>query len=307
MLELFRVDDGKLSSIKATRVGKEKTLQNLLEANLHEAFRIRFLDTEYGTGQTHGGRIDTLGIDENDTPVIIEYKRSADANVVMQALYYLDWLVDHRAEFEKLVSDKLGLEAAGKVDWSAPRVICIAESYTKFDRHAVSQMGREIELVEYTLYPDGYLTLDLIAGGDEKSQGTATSKPKSPGAAAQKKEYSAEDLLSQFGDRRTWAEDILEYAAEMGPDVSVRPLKVYIAIRTSKNFATISGTRDSLTMAFHLEPTAELLAKYASTRDVSSIGHWGTGDLQLSIRSDSDVVSAKELLDLAYATRTGGA
>lgn len=306
-MELFRVDDGILSSVKATRVGKEKTLQNLLEANLQEAFRIRFLETEYSTGQTHGGRIDTLGIDENDTPVIIEYKRSADANVVMQALYYLDWLVDHRAEFEKLVNDRLGLEAAGKVDWSAPRVICIAEAYTKFDRHAVSQMGREIELVEYTYYPDGYLTLDLIAGGEVKSQSAAASKPKSPSAVAEKKEYSAEDLLAQFGDRRAWAEEILEYAAEMGPDVSVKPLKVYIAIRTSKNFASMSGTRDSLTMAFHLEPTDELLSQYSNTRDVRSIGIWGTGDLQLSIKTDADIASAKELLDLAYATRTGGA
>lgn len=305
-MELFKVADGKLSTVKAIRVGKEKTLQNLLEANLHEAFRIRFLDTEYGTGQSHGGRIDTLGIDENDTPVIIEYKRATDANVVMQALYYLDWLVDHKAEFEKLVSDKLGAEAVGKVDWSAPRVICIAEAYTKFDRHAVSQMGREIELVEYTYYPDGYLTLDLIAGSDTKEPARVAAKPKTT-TPGEKKEYTAESLLTQLGDRRAWAEEILEYAAEMGPDVSVKPLKVYIAIRTSKNFASMSGTRDSLTMAFHLDPTPELIATYPNTRDVRSIGIWGTGDLQLNIKSDGDVASAKGLLDLAYATRTGGA
>lgn len=304
-MELFKNDDGRLASIKASRVEKEKTLQSLLEANLQEAFRIRFLETEYSTGQTHAGRIDTLGIDENDTPVIIEYKRSVDANVVMQALYYLDWLVDHRAEFEKLVSDKLGADAVEKVDWSAPRVICIAETYTKFDRHAVLQMGREIELVEYTYYPDGYLALDLVAGAESGGSDSRATKQKTP--VAEKKEYTAEALLAGYGARRAWAEQILEYASELGADVSIKPLKVYIAIRTAKNFASMAGSRDSLSMVFHLDPEDPAVAKYPNTRDVRNIGIWGTGSFQLNIKSEEDAANAKELLELAYATRTGGA
>ena len=55
----------------------EKPLQTLIEKNLEELLGIRFLKTEYSTGKTHGGRIDTLGLDENNCPVIFEYKRSA--------------------------------------------------------------------------------------------------------------------------------------------------------------------------------------------------------------------------------------
>lgn len=304
-MDLFRVINDELQSVKAVRVEKEKTLQSLLEANLREAFRVRFLATEYSTGEKHAGRIDTLGIDENGTPVIIEYKRSVDANVVMQALYYLDWLVDHKAEFEKLVTDKFGADAVESVDWSAPRVVCIAESYTKFDEHAVAQMGRDIELVEYTYYPDGFLVLDLVAGG---ISGTSTPAPKQKAASTDKKEYSAEDLLSQYGTRRPWAEEILEYAATLGSDVTVKPLKVYIAIRTAKNFACLSGTRDSLSMTFHLDPTDEaIIGGCANCRDVTTTGAWGTGNLQLLIKSEDDVGKAKQLLELAYATRTGGA
>jgi len=303
-VDLFRIESQKLVSVKAARFDKEKRLQELLENNLEESFRIRFLATEYSTGEKHAGRIDTLGIDENNTPVVIEYKRSTDANVVMQALYYLDWLVDHRAEFEKLVADKEGSAAIEKVSWSAPRVVCIAESYSKFDLHAVTQMGRDIELVEYTYYPDGYLVLDLKSGTPSSApSANAVRKP-----AAEKKDYTTEMLLSQWGGNRAWAEEILEFAAELGDDVTIKPLKVYIAIRTAKNFACISGTTESLSLTFHLDPKDPcLMSNCENCRDVTGLGKWGTGDLQLFIKSDADVAKAKELLDLAYATRTGGA
>jgi predicted transport protein len=304
-VDLFTINDGKIASVKASRVDKERVLQALIEANLLEAFRIRFLASEYSTGEKHAGRIDTLGIDENGTPVVIEYKRSADANVVMQALYYLDWLVDHQAEFEKLVADKEGAEAIAKVDWSAPRVVCIAESYTKFDQHGVAQMGRDIELVEYTYYPDGYLVLNLVSGVVASSSALA---PASKAGLPQEKNQKTATILEKLGAVRPWADEILEYASELGSDVTVRPHQVYVAIRTSKNFACLTGGKDSLSMTFHLDPKdPAIIGDCKNCRDVTSIGKWGTGDLQLFIKSNTDVVKAKELLDLAYATRTGGA
>ena len=51
-------------------------------------------------------------MDENGCPVIIEYKRSSNENVINQGLFYLDWLLDHKAEFELLVTKQLGAEEA---------------------------------------------------------------------------------------------------------------------------------------------------------------------------------------------------
>jgi hypothetical protein len=44
---------------------------------------VRFLVSEYGTGPVHGGRIDSLGIDENGAPVVVEYKRGRDLGGVL--------------------------------------------------------------------------------------------------------------------------------------------------------------------------------------------------------------------------------
>ena len=101
----------------------EKELQTLIENNMQTFFGVTFLQSEFSFPN---GRIDSLGIDENLCPVIFEYKRSQNENVINQGLFYLDWLMDHKAEFKLLSIEKLGTKVADKIDWSVPCVICIA-------------------------------------------------------------------------------------------------------------------------------------------------------------------------------------
>lgn len=79
----------------------EKRLQTLIEQNMETFFGVRFLASEYTT--SNGGRIDSLGLDENNLPTIFEYKRSVSENVINQGLFYLDWLLDHKADIRELV------------------------------------------------------------------------------------------------------------------------------------------------------------------------------------------------------------
>lgn len=67
----------------------EKELQNLIEDNMEKFFGARFLKSEY---VITNGRMDSIGIDENNCPVIVEYKRSNNENIINQGLFYLDWL-----------------------------------------------------------------------------------------------------------------------------------------------------------------------------------------------------------------------
>lgn len=125
----------------------EKELQILIESHMEAFLGVRLLATEYRTGKTHKGRIDSLGLDENNTPVIIEYKRYSNENVINQGLFYLDWLLDHQAEFRWLVMDRFGKNMATNIDWSNARVICIAADFTRYDEHAVAQINRNVSLV----------------------------------------------------------------------------------------------------------------------------------------------------------------
>jgi hypothetical protein len=148
-LKLFRIVDGIATELPSGSVALERDLQVLLERNLEAIFGVKFLASEYSTGRVHRGRIDSLGLDENGSPVILEYKRTTNENVINQGLFYLDWLMDHQAEFRILVEEQLGRDAAMNIDWSTPRLICVANDFTKYDEHAVRQIDRNVELVRY--------------------------------------------------------------------------------------------------------------------------------------------------------------
>ena len=107
-LKLFRVSNGKAEELTGSSVALERQLQNTIESNMETLFGVRFLASEYSTGAKHRGRIDSLGIDDTGSPVIFEYKRSRDENVINQGLFYLDWLLDHQGEFKLLVMERLG-------------------------------------------------------------------------------------------------------------------------------------------------------------------------------------------------------
>ena len=89
-IKVFQINQKTIKELEGQSVAFEKSLQNLLEKNLETFLGVRFLASEYSTGKTHGGRIDTLGIDENGCPVIIEYKRSTNETVINQGSFYLD-------------------------------------------------------------------------------------------------------------------------------------------------------------------------------------------------------------------------
>lgn len=86
-LKLFRIASGKVAEIYGSAAALEKSLQSLIEQNLETFLGVRFLASEFSTGREHGGRMDTLGLDENGCPVIIEYKRATNVNVINQGLF----------------------------------------------------------------------------------------------------------------------------------------------------------------------------------------------------------------------------
>ncbi|MFF4560347.1 hypothetical protein [Streptomyces sp. NPDC001435] len=162
-LKLFRLDaDGRDVELRGSTVALEVELQRRIEAGMEAMLGIRFLASEYPTGPWHRGRIDSLGLDENGTPALIEYKKGADSGVLSQAVSYLSWLDSARHEFEALVKEKLGSEAAESIDWRNPRMVCIAAGFSHHDRVAVHRLRERVDLVRYRVFDDGLLSLLLI-------------------------------------------------------------------------------------------------------------------------------------------------
>ncbi len=166
-IRLFYVINDSARELENNPFPYERGLQALFEKHLRALTGIDFLVSEYSTGQRHSRRIDTLGIDEAGRPVVIEYKRSRDENVINQGLDYLDWLDDHQAEFRELVRKKLGEE--GRVDFRIPRLLCIAGEFPRRDTVAARDSRRRIDLLRYRRYGDAHMALEWIFGGEDVS------------------------------------------------------------------------------------------------------------------------------------------
>lgn len=89
--------------------------------------------------------------------------RATDPGVLSQGLFYVAWLMDHREEFEALVRERLGSAVAAGVLWSAPRLICVAGGFTRYDLHAVREHRRSIDLVRNTLLGEHHIALETVA------------------------------------------------------------------------------------------------------------------------------------------------
>lgn len=304
-IQLFRLQNNTATELAATVVALERNLQTLIEGQMETFLGVRFLATEYATGKTHRGRIDSLGLDENNCPVIVEYKRHSNENVINQGLFYLDWLLDHKAEFRWLVMEKLGKEVADSVEWSGTRLLCIAADFTRYDQHAVQQIPRNIELIRYKRFGEDLLLLELVNTQTVAESSTESVKP-SPvdaGPAATKpqgKDKSfAEQLEGAAPDIQALYADLRSFVYAQGDDVAEKQLKLYVAFRKLKNFASVVMYPNKMLVMLKLNPDTVALEEGFS-RDVRQIGHWGTGDLELCLRNAQDLERAKPLLERAY-------
>lgn len=134
----------------------EAELRDFFADNLESLLGMKFLAKEYPTTD---GRIDTLAIDEANAPVIIEYKWGQDNAIVVQGLFYYDWLTKNKKHFDLLVADKLGKDV--KVKWDNPRIVLVSQGFDNRTIAAVQQI-ENVELIKYIPYKNDLLYLENV-------------------------------------------------------------------------------------------------------------------------------------------------
>jgi predicted transport protein/predicted type IV restriction endonuclease len=167
--------------------------------------------------------------------------------------------------------------------------------------HNVSPQELATMLVSEVFRPDvqGDETAQLIlkaAAQKRKAAGSALKSGHQPQTTPR-----PEDHLSRAdGELRAVADELFAYLAALGSDVSVKPMKSCIAFRTKRNFCCLDIYGKHFFLALDLDPALADGCGFA--RDVSAVGHQGTGDLQLRVDGAEQIAKAKELALLAYQT-----
>ncbi|MEU5833007.1 DUF5655 domain-containing protein [Streptomyces diacarni] len=291
-LKLFHTTNSGMTEVMPRLAGVEAEVQSLVEAHMETMLGVTFLASEYVIGCVDGGRIDSLGIDENGAPVIVEYKRDTDAGVINQGLYYMAWLTAHRSVFDGLVRDRLGVSAADQVLWSAPRLICIAGDFTRYDAHAVREHRRSIDLVRYRYFGNDLVGLETVASVTGKSGVRRRARRRMDVLPVPRSQVVAMKELAEAAD---------EALLGLGDGVTRVQRKTYVAYQRLRNFACVIPSQQTKVLVYlKADPKAVDLVP-GFTRDVTGLGHHGTGDLEVQLRDERDLERAQNLFQASYA------
>jgi len=299
-------ENNTVTQVKPSPYNKERDVQKLFEANLEDLLDVRFIASEFTTGDRQRGRIDTLGLDKDGYPTIIEFKKSNKENIINQGLFYLDWLVDHRGDFTLIAQKACG--SGVKIDWSRPRVILIAESFSEYDKYAVNRIGTNIELWTYRKYGDSLLYLDsLFVAASQPTKGTSVLIPNEPETQNLPGEdevtiYTIDDhtqnksqeIISIFEQLR---EGILGLAEE--GEIIEKTNKNYIGYKHGKNFCEVHLQTKTIQIWLDIS-TTEIDDPSHLVRDVSKIGHHGTGNSEIRLSDANEIDSVMHLIDQSF-------
>ncbi len=82
------------------------------------------------------------------------------------------------------------------------------------------------------------------------------------------------------------------------------PKKFYVAYKTSQNIVCMEVKQQRVILYLKVDPKA-VAGPNGVSRDVSNVGHYGTGDLEVSVKGISDLEAVKPFIQMAYE-RVGG-
>ncbi len=270
-IRLFHRVYGQVFPLESNPFPLEDPLHEQIEKHLLEYLGVCFLDHEVEIGASEldsdeEGRIDTLGIDSEGRPVIVEYKRDKKQDVVQQVLDYRDWLLKNRPMFRELVRET-NQDCADKVIWQ-PRLIVIAGEITPRNlREAKRNKDNTIiELVRYRRFGDDFLTLEWVYGESKLPRPMPDPVPEPPPEPTPTepvgdngKPFSINwDWLRANEDMRALFHEMHGFAKSLGSDVHLdafpsvfslkrvtdgrkrSPVIAYLHLRTKKSAVTLS-------------------------------------------------------------------
>lgn len=311
-MPLFEINNEKISSVEYTNFEAERELQRLVEKNLDTIFSCRFVASEFSTGEQHGGRIDTLALSEENNPVIIEYKKVESSELINQSLFYLSWIHDHRGDFEIAVQKQLG--HGTEIDWSDVRVICIAPGYRKYDLHAVKVMGANIELWRYRLFSNSNLYFEEIYKQTYTENTPPLSNDKDPVMVAAGKKaaitratgsYTFEQHLKGKSEKiKGLTRTLQDYILGLDSSIEQAPKKLYVAYKTSQNIVCMEIQKRKILLFLKLQ-SEDIKEPPSIYRDVTNIGHFGTGQSEFTISSEIHIEIVQPYIEQAYR-KVGG-
>lgn len=286
-MALFKIgNNDRLENIREHPFKLEKDIQSLTEKNLNSIFGLDFVKSEFSLNNF---RIDTLAFDNDARAfVIIEYKRNKNFSVIDQGYAYLSLMLNNKADFI-LEYNENSIETLKRhdVDWSQSRVIFISLSFTTYQKEAINFKDLPIELWEIRRYSNQTVNYNQIkTSGAQESVKTISRQDEAIEKVTKEiRVYTEDEHLEKGTDKTKELYETFKSAILNLEELEVKPKKKYIAFVSGSNVVDIHVQKNALKMWLNLRK-GDLDDPKQLARDVSSIGHWGNGDYEISVQND---------------------
>lgn len=303
-MKLYSVTGNKLNCVSGRDFKLEKDIQNIVENNLESLFNLQFIKSEL---TIKNFRVDTLAFDpENRSFIIIEYKKSRNYSVIDQGYTYMSLLLNNKSDFILEYNENCGgLLKRDDVDWSQSKVIFISPNFTDYQKHSVNFKDVPFELWEIKQYENNLIGLVQHKTSSDESIATTILGQEENIVRSVSKEVrlnKEEDHINHKkvteSTKQLYA-DIKERILNIGPDIEIQPRKMYIGYKRKSNFFSIYIGKNELWCWINLKK-GDLDDPKGICRDVSNIGHYGPGDYDLTIKTDSDLDYIMFLINQSY-------
>lgn len=287
-MQLFIQNQQHLNELKEIPFKLEKDIQTLFEQNLEKVTGFSFVVTEF---EVKSRRIDTLAFDEeNKAFVIIEYKRNKNHSVMDQGISYLNLMLENKAEFIVEYNEKLGKTLKrNDVDWSQSTVIFVAPSFTEFQVESSNFKDLPIELWEIKQYENHLVAITPI----KKSKSAPSIKQIQTAEDSQinriTQEVRAYDETYHLAGKQEETVELYETyknaILNLADNIELQFKKLIIGFKKNKKIlADIRVQSNGLKIWINLK-RGQLDDPKNLMRDVSSTGHWGNGDYEITVQN----------------------
>ncbi len=289
-MKIFSITNSNFKEIYENQFKLEREIQELFESNLNKIMGLTLVKSEF---TIKNKRIDTLAFDEQANAfIIIEYKRDKNISVVDQGFTYLSLMLENKADFIIEYNEQLKKSLKrDDVDWSQTRVAFVSPSFTENQIQATNFKDIAIELWEIKRYDNNTIVVNSI----KKSRGAESIKP-----LAQKNNelrrvtdeiavYSEDEHIKYANDEiKELYEKFRAGIINLDSDIEIKPQKFYIAFKKNNNIACLELQKNQLKIFIGIKKGGLNDGKNIA-KDVSNIGHYGTGDYQIIVKDDEQL------------------
>ena len=206
-MNIYNFKNNTISQVNEMPFLLEKDIQSLVETNIYDLFGYSFVSSEFSVSEY---RIDSLCFDEeNNSFVIVEYKRGSSYSVIDQGYSYLSTMLNNKAEFILEYNERQNATLKrDEVNWSSSKVLFVSPSFNSYQKNSVNFKDVPFELWEIKRFEGNILCLEQHKATSKESIEKVTGDTLIKSVSKEVKPNLEEDVIvkSDIKTQKKWFE-----------------------------------------------------------------------------------------------------